>query len=146
MLASCTGFSRRSQLFENEKMGRRPVESRVKMPMNVFGCSSLSTNLRAAAGLLEDVPPARASCQARRELPRLLFVFHADCASRHQAERPDILADAILVDRQVFGLEIGDEVAMRVAHYQIQQYFAGRSADHNVRRLGQNIRDHQRRW
>ena len=76
--------------------------------------------------------------RSRRSLSfsRLLFIFRADFAARHQTERADILADAIFVDRYLFGLEIGDELAVRVAHDDIQQYFAGRASDYDIRRLG----------
>ena len=82
-------------------------------------------------------------------LGSLRLVFDTHFASCHQAERADILADTILVRRYFFGFEIGDQLAVRVAHDHIQQDFTGGASDDDVRRLGrlgQAIDDEQGQW
>jgi hypothetical protein len=50
----------------------------------------------------------------------LLRVFGTDFAACHQPERPYVLADAIFVHGDLAGLEIGDQVAVRIAYHYVQ--------------------------
>ena len=95
----------------------------------VFAFSDNRENLLEAVGLAAvNQPCPRFGC--------LFLVFNTDFLACHQPQRADILADAIFVDRYLVGLEIGDELPVRVTDHYLQQFFAGRASDHNVRPLG----------
>ncbi|MGC9945902.1 MAG: hypothetical protein ABSF64_05980 [Bryobacteraceae bacterium] len=59
----------------------------------------------------------------------LFLIFDTDLGAGHKVERPDILADAILVDSDLAGFEIDDEMAVRIAHGDVQEYFTDGTAD-----------------
>jgi hypothetical protein len=112
--------------------------------MKVLGRSSSFTNLRAASNakarvfgprslkIRQTTLTVRSGLNGglgawsgnpgggRLRLGRLPLVFDTDFATRDQAERPHILADTILVYSDFAGLQIGDKVAVRIAHDDVQ--------------------------
>ena len=61
----------------------------------------------------------------------LLFVLRTHLAALNQAERSDLLADAVLVNRYLLGIDFLDQAATRVAHDNFQKYFAGGTPDYD---------------
>ena len=98
----------------------------------VFAFSDNRENLLEAVGLAAvNQPCPRFGC--------LFLVFNTDFLACHQPQRADILADAILEDRYVFGFEIGDELAVRVAHDEIEENFPGGGLDDDIRKAASGL-------
>jgi hypothetical protein len=65
----------------------------------------------------------------------LLLVFGADFAAGYQTEGAHIPAHTVLVDSELAGFQVGNQVAVRIAHNHVHQYFAYGAADDRFRSI-----------